>query len=75
MVDCSLMATRMSANEATKALNDLLHYSPEDQDALLDVLDEYFTSPEDLEASDTLVTTGKAHIRIIAHRIIHTTLK
>ncbi len=58
MVDSFLMATHTSAREASKALNDLLHYSPEDQDALLEVLDDYFTSPEDLEAMDT---TGKTH--------------
>ncbi len=56
MVDSFLMATHTSAREASKALNNLLHYSPEDQDALLD---EYFTSPEDLEPSDAIDTSGK----------------
>ncbi len=60
MVDSFLVATHTSAREASKALNDLLHYSPEDQDALLEVLDDYFTYPEDLEAI-MMDTTGKTH--------------
>ncbi len=39
---------------AFKALNDLLNYSLEDQDALLEVIEHYFTSNEDQE--DTTVT-------------------
>ncbi len=35
------MATHTSAQKASKALNNLLHYSPKDQDALLGVLEEY----------------------------------
>ncbi len=53
------MATSASARDAAKALNSLLHYCPEDQEALLDVLDEYFESPDDLDASDALDTGGK----------------
>ncbi len=76
MVYSALMATHTSAREASKAINDLLHdllhYSLEDQDALLDVLDEYFTSPEDLEEdSDAMDTTGKIHIKINTVYSIH----
>ncbi len=53
-----MMATSTSAREASKAINELLHYCPEDQEGLLDVLDEYFTSPDDLDASIELDTTG-----------------
>ena len=63
------MATPTSANEASKALNDLLHYSPKDQDALLEVLENYFTSPEDLE--DT-TGTGQTYTKKINKTIWHT---
>ena len=46
------MATKTSATEASKAVNDLLHYCPEDQEALLELLDDYFTSPADLGSID-----------------------
>ncbi len=54
----------VSANEASKALNDLLHYSPEDQDALLEVIEHYFTSNEDEEdttATGTTITYTETH--------------
>lgn len=36
-----------SATDAVKAVNTLLEFSGDDQQALLEVLTDYFTSPED----------------------------
>ena len=59
------MVTETGALEASKAVNDLLHYCPEDQEALLELLDDYFTSPADLESSDDEQDTIEARGTIV----------
>ena len=44
------MAT--SASEAAKAVNALMGFSSDDQDALLEVLQDYFSSPDGLESDE-----------------------
>ena len=41
----NLVMSSVSASEAAKAVNSLLHLSSGDQDALLEVLDDYFMDP------------------------------
>lgn len=45
------MATA-AATEAAKAVNSLLRFSSKDQEALIEVLQEYFTSPDGAEDED-----------------------
>ena len=45
------MAT--TASEAVKAVNALMSFSSGDQDALLEVLQDYFTSPDGPESDDS----------------------
>ena len=47
------MATA-AATEAAKAVNSLLRFSSSDQEAMLEVLQEYFTSPDSVEDEDDL---------------------
>ena len=42
-----------SATDAVKAVNSLLEFSRDDQQALLEVLTDYFTSPEDATDSES----------------------
>ena len=48
------MARRRTATEAAESLNCLLHFDPRDQEALLDVIHDYFTNSqeEDEKISD-----------------------
>ena len=46
------MATA-AATEAAKAVNSLLRFSSRDQEAMLEVLQEYFTSPDSVEDEDS----------------------
>ena len=41
------MAECESAVETAKALNSLLRFHPDDQEALQDVIDDYFTKPSE----------------------------
>ena len=47
------MATA-AASEAARAVNSLLRLSSNDQDELLEVLEGYFTSPEDTQDQENL---------------------
>ena len=49
----TVMATA-AATEAAKAVNSLLRFSSSDQEAMLEVLQEYFTSPDSVEDEDDL---------------------
>ena len=44
---------RIGASEAASAMNDMLHFSSDDQQALLEVIEDYFTLPDDTDDIDS----------------------
>lgn len=68
------MAYKRDATAASKAVNNLLHFCDEDRAALLEVIEDYFTSPVGLDSSDdeehtsdrgsTAVTENKLYITL-----------
>ena len=48
----STSSTRTTASEAARAVNALMSFSAGDQEALLDVLGDYFSTPDGPEKDD-----------------------
>ena len=59
------LAWKRDSREASKVVNALLHVCEEDQESLLEVLEDYFTSPVDDSSSDDNDTAerGKYYCR------------
>ena len=75
-----LMAYSRTTAEAAKALNCLLHFSGKDQQALVEVIQDYFTNERDSDNSDDSdvefnLDKGKVHRKnriLTMQRIRHT---
>ena len=71
------MAYSRTTAEAAKALNCLLHFSGKDQQALVEVIQDYFTNERDSDDSDVEFNRdkGKVHRKnriLTMQRIRHT---